>query len=107
MSRGDGIAGIHDFLRMCNAYGEQYGVTIAIEPLNRRECNVLNTVAEGAEMVHALQLSKVRLLADAFHMCCEGGRSLYLAEGARDSSAYSRCRAAGAGLSRAGRPANT
>ena len=71
MSRGDGIAGIHDFLRMCNAYGEQYGVTIAIEPLNRRECTVLNTVAEGAEMVHALQLSKVRLLADAFHMCCE------------------------------------
>ena len=71
MSREEGIAGIHNFLRMCNAFGEQYDVTIAIEPLNRRECNVLNTVAEGAEMVHALQLSKVRLLADAFHMYCE------------------------------------
>ncbi|MFQ9802211.1 MAG: sugar phosphate isomerase/epimerase family protein [Clostridia bacterium] len=83
MSREEGIAGIHNFLRMCNAFGEQYDVTIAIEPLNRRECNVLNTVAEGAEMVHALQLSKVRLLADAFHMYCEAEDFSVLQRGER------------------------
>ncbi|MGI5894822.1 MAG: sugar phosphate isomerase/epimerase family protein [Candidatus Merdivicinus sp.] len=71
MSREEGIAGIHKFLRMCNEYGEKYGVTIAIEPLNSSECNVLNTVAEGAKMVHTLNLPRVRLLADAFHMYCE------------------------------------
>ena len=68
MSREKGIAGIHEFLKMCNECGEQYGVTIAVEPLNRSECNVLNTVAEGAEMVRTLNLPRVRLLADAYHM---------------------------------------
>ncbi len=71
MNREEGVAGIQDFLRMCSEYGERYGVTIVIEPLNKRESNVLNTVAEGAEMVRALNLSGVRLLADAYHMYLE------------------------------------
>ena len=71
MSREEGAAGIRDFLRMCSEYGERYGVTIVIEPLNKRESNILNTVAEGAEMVRALSLPGVGLLADAYHMYLE------------------------------------
>lgn len=71
MNREEGITLIHTFLQKCNEYAEKYGITIAIEPLNASECNILNTVAEGAEMVRFLNLPRIRLLADAFHMYCE------------------------------------
>ena len=71
MNRAEGVSCIREFLRTCNSYCERYGITLAIEPLNKQECNVLNTVAEGAEMVRSLQLPKIRLLADAYHMYCE------------------------------------
>lgn len=44
------------------------GVTIVIEPLNRGECNFVNTIDEGAEFVRAVDHPSVRLLADLFHM---------------------------------------
>ena len=71
MDRLTGRERIDDFLKMCSEYAEKYGIVIAIEPLNRRECNILNTVAEGAETAYRLNLSKIKLLADSFHMYCE------------------------------------
>lgn len=46
--------------------GEQ-GVTVVVEPLNRLECNVLNTLAESAAYVRAVGSPNLQLLADAFH----------------------------------------
>jgi sugar phosphate isomerase/epimerase len=43
-----------------------------VEPLNRAETNIINSVDEGAEIVRAVAHPNVRLLADTFHMAREG-----------------------------------
>lgn len=60
------------FLIHCNACCETYGMTLVVEPLNKKETNWCNTVAEGAAVVRRLQLPHVRLLADGYHMAQEG-----------------------------------
>ena len=46
----------------------RFGVTVVVEPLARRECNFLNTVAEGAAVVQRVDHPSIRLLADIYHM---------------------------------------
>ncbi|WP_025763056.1 sugar phosphate isomerase/epimerase family protein [Dyadobacter tibetensis] len=50
---------------------EKYGVTIAIEPLNKGETNFINSLAEGVEIVKAVNSPKVKLLCDIYHMLVE------------------------------------
>ena len=71
VSRETGEAVIADFLALCDGVCAETGVTLAIEPLRREECNVLNTVGEAAALLRPLGLSHVRLLADAYHVFCE------------------------------------
>jgi len=47
------------------------GVIIALEPLRKEECNIVNTVDEGAELVRRAACPHVRLLADTYHMACQ------------------------------------
>jgi sugar phosphate isomerase/epimerase len=58
-------------LRRLGPVAGRYGVVIAIEPLQRSECNFINTVAEGAAIVEEAGHPNVRLLADIFHMLRE------------------------------------
>ena len=44
------------------------GVVLALEPLNRGECNFITTIAEGVRCVHRVDHPQVRLLVDIFHM---------------------------------------
>ena len=46
-------------------------VTIALEPLNRGESNILNSVADGISYVDEIDSPKIRLLADFYHMALE------------------------------------
>lgn len=46
----------------------RYGLTIVIEPLNRRECNMINSMAEGALLAADVNLPNVRLLTDFYHV---------------------------------------
>ena len=46
----------------------KYGIIIAIEPLNRGECNCINSVKEGAMLEAAADHPSVQLLADNYHM---------------------------------------
>lgn len=48
------------------------GVILVLEHLNRGECNIVNSLAEGAELVTEVGLPSVRLLADTYHMALEG-----------------------------------
>lgn len=50
---------------------EKYGVTIAVEPLNRGETNFINNLAEGVEIVEAVKSPGVKLLCDIYHMLKE------------------------------------
>jgi D-psicose/D-tagatose/L-ribulose 3-epimerase len=45
----------------------QAGVTLAVEPLNRFECHLLNTVADGAAFVDRVGHPAVGMLFDTFH----------------------------------------
>lgn len=68
------------FLLDCDREAGRFGVTVAIEPLNRRETNMILTVGEAAALVRRLGLTHVRVLADAFHMYCENEPFSALAE---------------------------
>ena len=50
---------------------EARGQILLIEPLNRYETNVLNTVQQGLEFLSNLKAKNVRLLLDLFHMNIE------------------------------------
>ena len=45
-----------------------HGIRVAIEPLNRSETNLVNSLAEGAALQADVDLPNVGLLADAYHM---------------------------------------
>ena len=57
--------------RVTGEVAGKYGVTIVIEPLNRNESNMINSVAEGACLVAAANHPNVRLLADYYHVAVE------------------------------------
>lgn len=61
-----------EFCRTLAARIADCRVTIVFEPLNSRECNFLNTVAEGIELVDEVDSPRIRLLADFYHMLVEG-----------------------------------
>jgi sugar phosphate isomerase/epimerase len=49
----------------------RYGITIAIEPLNREESNCINSLKEGAMLQAGAAMDNVGLLADLYHMLRE------------------------------------
>jgi sugar phosphate isomerase/epimerase len=66
-----GMEQIKAFLRLCNKLGAQHGITIAIEPLNRKESNVINRVSEAVALAGELNLPQIKVLADSYHMDLE------------------------------------
>lgn len=50
---------------------EKYGVTLAVEPLNRGETNFINSLAEGVEIIQAVNNPWFRLQCDIYHMLKE------------------------------------
>lgn len=47
------------------------GVPLLLEPLNRYESNLLNTLGQAVEFLQPLRTQNIRLLADLFHMNIE------------------------------------
>jgi sugar phosphate isomerase/epimerase len=60
-----------DLLKRLAPKARDNGITIVVEPLNRSECNFINSLAEGAEAVTRCNHPSVRLLADIYHMLRE------------------------------------
>ena len=50
----------------------EHSIEIAIEPLNREETNMINTLCEGAALQAEVNMKNVGLLADSYHMRKEG-----------------------------------
>lgn len=59
------------FLKMSGGYAAAAGVTIVIEPLNRAETNIINSVAEGVALMRRVNHPAVRMLVDGFHLMRE------------------------------------
>ena len=61
-----------DLLKQFGPLAAENGVTLVVEPLNRGECNLVNTILEGAEAVRRANHGSVKLLVDLFHMLRNG-----------------------------------
>jgi sugar phosphate isomerase/epimerase len=62
------------FITLCKQLApvaRRYDVVISLEPLNTKECNFINSVAEGGEIVQKVNHENFRLLADIYHMLME------------------------------------
>ena len=61
-----------DLLKKMGPVAGKYDVLVCIEPLNRGECNFINSVGEGARIVKLIDHPNIKLLADMYHMAREG-----------------------------------
>lgn len=78
--------GWKDLLKVAKLVGDiagKYDIIIAMEPLNKSETNLLNSVEEGIRFVRELDHDNVKLLADFYHMRVED-EDMSLLEGAGD-----------------------
>ena len=86
------------FVALLRAFGPlaaQQGITVVVEPLNRAECNFINSVPEAAALAAACNHPNICVLADFYHMlrddqspddiCRHGGllRHVHIAEKAK------------------------
>lgn len=61
-----------EFARELAPLAVEYGVTVAIEPLNSKEDNLLTSVRLAAEFVREINRPSIRLIANFHHMNEEG-----------------------------------
>ena len=60
-----------DLLKRMGPIAKKYDVTVCIEPLNKKESNIINSVAEGLDIVKQADHPNIQLLADIYHMALE------------------------------------
>jgi D-psicose/D-tagatose/L-ribulose 3-epimerase len=58
-------------IRECADYAKPNGIKLAVEPLNRFETDLINTVDQGLVLVDEVGMDNVGLLLDTFHMNIE------------------------------------
>lgn len=61
-----------DAARLAAEIAARHQIVIVIEPLSAAECNLVNTVEEGAHIVRAVNNPNLCLLADIYHMANQG-----------------------------------
>lgn len=60
-----------DVHRAAAEHARQYGITLAVEPLNRFECYMLNSARQAADLVRRVGASNYGYLYDTFHFNIE------------------------------------
>ncbi|MCD6123119.1 MAG: sugar phosphate isomerase/epimerase [Spirochaetales bacterium] len=58
-------------MNICLDYAEKHSTEIFLEPVNRYESSIINTLAEGVEFVKQFSSSMLKVLMDTFHMNIE------------------------------------
>jgi len=71
VSRAQALNWLREALNRLGRRAGSAGVPLLIEPLNRYETNVINSVADGVNILTALKAKNVKLLCDLFHMNIE------------------------------------
>ena len=59
-------------LKRMGPLAEKHGIMVTVEQLRASECNYINRIQEGAELIRAAGHPNIRLLADLFHMVSMG-----------------------------------
>lgn len=67
----DGVEQFSQLLFEIAEEAKKYDMIAALEPLNKIETNIVNSVAEGLEIVKNINHSNLKLLADFYHMRME------------------------------------
>lgn len=62
---------LEEALRLCSAAARQHGIRLALEPINRYETTLVNTIAQGVELSERVGEENFGLLLDTFHMNIE------------------------------------
>ncbi|MCZ6680475.1 MAG: sugar phosphate isomerase/epimerase, partial [Candidatus Poribacteria bacterium] len=70
--RDQALEQVRHFLQMCATQGEGCGVRVALEPYNRTDANLINTVPEALRLVREVNRPSIQLMADFFHMRLNG-----------------------------------
>ena len=65
--RGEAWQQLVAFGKLIGPIAKKNDVTIVVEPLNLRECNVLTTVGESGQYVKEVDHPNFQLLVDAYH----------------------------------------
>ena len=71
VEKNQALAWVKEALLECAAAAEQKNVRIVIEPINRYETDLLNTVPEALDLIEQIGSASVALLIDTFHMNIE------------------------------------
>jgi sugar phosphate isomerase/epimerase len=58
-------------LRECSEAAHPHGIRLALEPINRYETTLINTTAQGLELIERVGADNFGLLLDTFHMNIE------------------------------------
>ena len=58
-------------MTICLDYAEKHSTRILLEPVNRYESSMINTLAEGVEFVKQFKSINLKVLMDTFHMNIE------------------------------------
>ncbi|NLN20061.1 MAG: sugar phosphate isomerase/epimerase [Firmicutes bacterium] len=69
-----------EFLTLAGQHASPYGITIVLEPLNKKETNLIHLVSDAVRVVQELNMDNVRALADTYHMEMEGESPEVLAD---------------------------
>lgn len=56
------------FVSLAGQIAGKHGIAVAVEPLNSRETNVINTIPEALDIVRAADHPFVKMLADLYHI---------------------------------------
>jgi D-psicose/D-tagatose/L-ribulose 3-epimerase len=70
-AKEDAVKQLVDFGRRAAREARASGITIAIEPLRRQETNIINTAAEGLDLVNAIDDPNFQLMIDFYHLASE------------------------------------
>ena len=71
VSKDQAVTWLDEALTECARYAADRGVSLLLEPLNRYETSLLNTISESAELIERIAQGNVGLLVDTFHMNIE------------------------------------
>jgi len=70
-SRDEAFRQLVDFGRRAAQLARPRGITIAVEPLRREETNIINSAADGLELVNAISDPNFQLMVDFYHLASE------------------------------------
>ena len=71
VTRAQALAWVAESVEQLAPRAHEYGVPLLLEPLNRYETNLFNTVSDTLEFAKGLHTRNLKLLCDCFHMNIE------------------------------------